>query len=242
VERTGYSDASVLVLYNFLDTQMFHPYTDLEKDAARQRLGFSPDLCVLACIGRLALQKNQFATLYALRQLKDTDKLPQRFRFLFVRRPYASHYAAEVYRLRHALGLEDVCAFLDPLTDMTDLYNALDGVFQPSTVDTNKRGGPLALLRDPYAHLIFLLTIACIFTRYFIDYSFLEQTQSRTTDARELASFLGLFFGVVQAVNLALRLFFSGRILTTYGVKVGIMVLPVSLLAMTVAISLWGTI
>ena len=78
MERTGYSDASVLVLYNFLDTQMFHPYTDLEKDAARQRLGFSPDLCVLACIGRLALQKNQFATLYALQQFPLCPNIPMR--------------------------------------------------------------------------------------------------------------------------------------------------------------------
>ena len=42
-----------------------------------------------------------------------------------------------------------------------------------------------------------------------------------------LAGFFGIFSGVTQAVNLLMRIFISGRLLNRFGVKVGLVVLPV---------------
>ena len=43
-----------------------------------------------------------------------------------------------------------------------------------------------------------------------------------------LASFFALFSGSTQAINLIFRLFFSGRILNRFGVRAGLLVLPVT--------------
>jgi glycosyltransferase involved in cell wall biosynthesis len=134
VDHAGYRDDEVLVLYNSLDTEKFRPYTPAARMAARQRMGLAAQLCLVACVGRLARQKNQLAILKALKQLKDARKLPPQFRFLFVGRAYDDdpQYAPEVRRLHHTLGLQDVSGFLDPVADVVSLYNMLDGIFQPS--------------------------------------------------------------------------------------------------------------
>jgi glycosyltransferase involved in cell wall biosynthesis len=158
VTRAGYGDKEVFVLHNFLDTQRFRPYATAEKLAARQRIGFAPEACLLACVGRLTRQKNQMPILRALKQLKDAGKLPKQMRFLFVGRAYDDdlRYAPKVRRLYRRLGLQDVSGFLDPVEDVVSLYNALDGVFQPSiyeglsnvVIEAQACGTPVALSRE----------------------------------------------------------------------------------------------
>jgi glycosyltransferase involved in cell wall biosynthesis len=134
VEQAGYRDHEVLVLHNFLDTERFHPYSAAERMAVRQRLGFGVEVCLVACVGRITRQKNQLVILQALRQLKDAGKLPKHLRFLFVGRAYDDdlRYAPKVYRMYHLLDLQEVSRFLEPVEDAVSLYNALDGLFQPS--------------------------------------------------------------------------------------------------------------
>ena len=135
VGHAGYRDQDVLVMHNFLHTGTFRPYSESQRLAVRQRLGFAAGTCLVACVGRIARQKNQIATLQALKQLKDTGQLPENFKFLFVGRSYDALYASKVRRLYHALGLQDVSCFLEPVEDVVSLYNALDGIFQPSTYE-----------------------------------------------------------------------------------------------------------
>ncbi len=137
VDHAGYHDEEVLVMHNFLDTAKFRPYSEPERVEARRRISFGPETCLVACVGRISRQKNQIATLKALKQLKDARKLPEHFRFLFVGRAYDDDplYASKVRRVHQSLGLQDVGSFLEPVEDVVSLYNALDGIFQPSTYE-----------------------------------------------------------------------------------------------------------
>ncbi|HSB60161.1 MAG TPA: hypothetical protein VLI67_00480, partial [Vicinamibacteria bacterium] len=104
------------------------------------------------------------------------------------------------------------------------------------------RGGPdappplRALLAHPYLRLLFALAFFGVLGKYFVDFAFLEQMRARHADTRSLASFFALFSGVSQASSLLARLLLSGRLLARYGVRVGLLVLPLSHLACTALI------
>jgi glycosyltransferase involved in cell wall biosynthesis len=153
VAQAGYRHNEILLMHNFLDTATFHPYIPSEKLRAKQRLGFHSDTCLFACVGRIAHQKNQAAILMALKHLKDAGKLPKHFQFLFVGRAYDTRYASQIQRMHYYLGLQEVSSFLEPVEDMVSLYNALDGIIQPSiyeglsnvVIEAQACGTPVAL-------------------------------------------------------------------------------------------------
>jgi HEAT repeat protein len=92
----------------------------------------------------------------------------------------------------------------------------------------------------PYVALIFALAIAGVFGKYFVDFAFLQQMQTRYRDAANLAGFFGIFSGVTQIVNLLMRVFVSGRVLSRWGIRAGLLILPLAHLACTIAIVVTG--
>ncbi len=92
------------------------------------------------------------------------------------------------------------------------------------------------LFQDRYLKLVFALAFVAVLGKYFVDFAFLTQMQTRLHDVERLATFFALFSGVTQAVNLLVRLFVSGKLLGRYGVRVGLLVLPVSHVVLTTAI------
>jgi hypothetical protein len=57
-----------------------------------------------------------------------------------------------------------------------------------------------------------------------------------------LARFLGLFFGIVTFVTFLFTTFVSGRFISRYGVKFGLLALPVVFAAGFLSIALSGTV
>ena len=94
-----------------------------------------------------------------------------------------------------------------------------------------------ALVGNRYLQLIFLLTLFAVLGKYFVDFAFLTQMQTRLHAVESLASFFGVFSGVTQVLNLLIRILVSGRILKRYGVGVGLLILPIAHVLCTLAIA-----
>lgn len=87
-----------------------------------------------------------------------------------------------------------------------------------------------------YYSLMFLVSLLPMLGFYYVDYMFLNELKLEYTSGQAVAGFLGLFLGGVAIVELITRLFISGRLLTMYGLKFGINILPLTLLFSTLLI------
>ncbi|MDH3401983.1 MAG: cyclic nucleotide-binding domain-containing protein [Acidobacteriota bacterium] len=90
---------------------------------------------------------------------------------------------------------------------------------------------------DRYFVLVAATTALSVFTLFFVDFSFLVETRARFQGAEALAGILGFFFGVIKLFELLTKTFLAGRLVTRFGVVVGLSALPVAL-AVLVALSL----
>jgi hypothetical protein len=98
------------------------------------------------------------------------------------------------------------------------------------------RSGIGSLLRDRYVRAIIAVAAVGILGKHFVDFSFLQQMQTRYADAGRLAGFFGLFSGITQALNLLTRVLFSGRFLQRFGIRAGLQFLPAAHLLCTLAL------
>ncbi len=96
--------------------------------------------------------------------------------------------------------------------------------------------------KQKYFYLLFTLALLPMFSIYYVDYIFLGQTKIEFPDQALLASFLGLFLGFVALTEFVLKTFVSGHLISKYGIKLGLIALPVSLLFSTVFASIAGSI
>jgi len=97
-------------------------------------------------------------------------------------------------------------------------------------------------LRNRYVLLIFVMFIISISSNYFIDFVFFGQTQIRYQNQDELARFLGVFFGAIQLAVLLISTFVSGRLISRYGIKLGLLTLPVIFMASMLLVVGIGTV
>ncbi|MEM7349639.1 MAG: Npt1/Npt2 family nucleotide transporter [Acidobacteriota bacterium] len=108
------------------------------------------------------------------------------------------------------------------------------------SADDKKRdsGSLRQLTRDRYFLLMALLVVVLILTFFLIDLSFLAQVEQQFTSGVALAAFMGQFYGVVKFLELLFKTFLSGRLVSQFGVRFGLVSLPVALLiAITLAIA-----
>jgi HEAT repeat protein len=87
-----------------------------------------------------------------------------------------------------------------------------------------------------YLKAIFVLSFFAVLGKYFVDFAFLSEMQTRWHEVETLASFFGVFSGVTQVVNLGIRVLVSGRLLNRFGILVGLLVLPAAHFLCTLAI------
>lgn len=80
-----------------------------------------------------------------------------------------------------------------------------------------------------------------VFIFYFIDYMFLCVARSQFSDVELLAAFMGYFLGAVSLVELFFKAVVFNKILTYYGLKVGLLCQSVALLLATVLAIFAGT-
>ncbi len=91
----------------------------------------------------------------------------------------------------------------------------------------------LTLFKDHYLALFFGVSALSLFGEFFIDYLFYANVESAFTDEAKLASFFGLFYGVLGIGQLISSAWISGRCLTRYGLSFGLLALPLAALVTT---------
>lgn len=96
-------------------------------------------------------------------------------------------------------------------------------VAQPQEKQPKSKGSIGALLKNRYFSLIFFLMIFSTLGRVFVDYSFMAIARE-TFD--NLTAFFGIFFGLLKVIELLINTFLAGRLLSKYGVRLGLMILP----------------
>jgi AAA family ATP:ADP antiporter len=92
------------------------------------------------------------------------------------------------------------------------------------------------LARDPYLRRLFALAVFSVLAKYFVDFAFLAETRTQTTDVAAFAAFFGLFSGLTQFLSLLTRIFVAAPLFTRFGVRSGLLVLPTAHVLCTAAI------
>ena len=98
------------------------------------------------------------------------------------------------------------------------------------------------LFQDRYLALFFGVSVLSFFGEYFIDYLFYEGVERTFSDEAKLASFFGLFYGVLGLGQLISSAWVSGRCLTRYGLSFGLLALPAAALVNTGVASVGGLV
>jgi hypothetical protein len=97
-------------------------------------------------------------------------------------------------------------------------------------------------MRSPYVLLMFGLTVTTWLAFFFVDNIFFNRVSAQYPTQVELSAFLGLYLAGLGIFTLFINTFVAGQLISRYGVRAGLLVLPVSLLIITGAFSLVGTV
>lgn len=119
-----------------------------------------------------------------------------------------------------------------------------DQLAATETTATRPSGSaPVAsVLRSPYVLLMFGLTIVSWLAFFFVDNIFFNRVGDRFPSEVEVSAFLGLYLAGLGIFTLINNAFLAGPIINRYGVRAGLLVLPLSLLIVTGAFSIVGTV
>jgi glycosyltransferase involved in cell wall biosynthesis len=125
-KRLGLPSGSIRVIYNAIDTDIYHPRVREARPTVRSQLGLPADAQVVISIGRMTPQKNQGTLLEAVRLLEDRGV--RAFVLLAGDGPWRSRYEARA----HELGIWARTRFLGDRADVPELLGAADILAFPS--------------------------------------------------------------------------------------------------------------
>jgi HEAT repeat protein len=96
-------------------------------------------------------------------------------------------------------------------------------------------------LRNRYVLLIISLFAASMVSYFVLDNAFYTQAERQYASEQQLASFIGIFFGVAGLLGLLCRTFFTAQLLGRYGVRVALLFQPVLLMLIAVPATMAGS-
>ena len=98
------------------------------------------------------------------------------------------------------------------------------------------------IIHNKYILKIFALTAICIFAMYAVDLLFNTAAEARFPKEEELAGFLGVFFGLIDGVDLLVSVTIFGWLLKRLGIILTLFVLPTIGVILTLPITLLSNI
>lgn len=105
-----------------------------------------------------------------------------------------------------------------------------------------QKASPSNLLRNRYVLLIFLLIAVWRVAYFILDNIFYDRAALRYPDTAAMAGFIGGFFGVVGVLGFLTDTFFTGRIISRFGLMAGLLATPILTTLSTAALALTGLI
>lgn len=84
----------------------------------------------------------------------------------------------------------------------------------------------IIFFKNRYYKLFFLIAFIPIFSQFLVDFIFQAQAKIEFPEKESLTAFVGLFFGVSSIVEFLLKVFLSGKLMTRYGVRFGLLAFP----------------
>jgi ATP:ADP antiporter, AAA family len=99
---------------------------------------------------------------------------------------------------------------------------------------------PARLLKSGYIRLIFAFAALSLLGYFFLDTMFYIEVEARYPDEEQLASFLGVFYGLVGLLTLAGRSLLIARVLERFGMLGGLLAVPLAVVGGTLAIVVAG--
>ena len=103
------------------------------------------------------------------------------------------------------------------------------------------RESSAGLLKNRYVVLIFVLFALSQVGYFFVDNIFYAQAEVQYPGEDQLAGFIGIFFSLTALLALLSTTFLSGPVISRYGLRVSLLVLPVALTASTGSMAGTGT-
>ncbi len=97
------------------------------------------------------------------------------------------------------------------------------------------------LFKNRYIVLIFAFAALYALAFYALDNAFYDRLESQFFDPDQLASFLGVFFGLAGMLTMVTGAFISGRFISRYGLRLGLLAMPVALVAGVGLVAVVGT-
>lgn len=98
------------------------------------------------------------------------------------------------------------------------------------------------ILKNPYVLLMFGLTLVAWLSFFFIDNIFFNRLSAQFPTQAEQSSFLGLYLAALGIFTLINNTFLTGYVINRYGIRVGLLILPVSLFVVTFAFASVGLV
>jgi hypothetical protein len=96
--------------------------------------------------------------------------------------------------------------------------------------------------RSRYFFLIAGLIVLAVLANYLIDFNFLSQVRSHFHGAGSVARFVAVFFGLLKVIELPVRGLLAGRLLSSFGLRAGLGLLPITLLLCTAGAAAAGAL
>src|SRR5688572_18238024 len=93
----------------------------------------------------------------------------------------------------------------------------------------------IKLFRDPYIVLLSVFLLVSMIMFVFSQYSFQILVKEQYPDERDLTNFNSFFIGAVYGISLILQTFVNPRIISNYGLRVSLFILPLVMIIFSIA-------
>jgi len=113
-------------------------------------------------------------------------------------------------------------------------------------IDDKKDKHKISFFENKYFTYIFFISLFPVLAQFLVEFIFQAQIKIQFPVKDALTGFLALFFGFTSIVEFVLKTFLAGRLISKYGIKLGLIVFPlmlfISFLLASVSGVLYGTL